>query len=285
MRTLQWQLDFEGLRLSQERHAWGAGWQFVQKEEHFNIQQAGTRRPVRAWLSKPVSAERRLGRIVLTPAGFGMPVETLGDEVDFPVRKFEFDAKWLNAQLPDSLDFDFGKAFAQPIFDEPAIAATLDRIYDEMLAARADSRALLASLISILAIDTARCLIARSSHLDVSPRSLTQEQVARIRHMIQTTEFRDLTLACIADRFEMRQVRLREMFKRATGHSLRAEIEDARVKAACRQLVETHHPLKVLAHQMGFAHVSAFCYWFKQSTGQTPTEYRLRSAAVCMGHC
>lgn len=285
MRTLQWQRDFEGLILSQESHAWGAGLHFVQTEEYFNIQQAGTRRPVRAWLSKPVSAERRLGRIVLTPAGFGMPVETLGVEVDFPVRKFEFDVKWLNAQLPDSLDFDFRQAFAQPIFDEPTIAATLDRIHDEMVAARTDSGALLTSLVRILAIDTARCLIARSNHLDVSLRSLSQEQVARIRHMIQTTEFRDLTLAGIAERFDMRQVRLREMFKRATGHSLRAEIEEARVNTACRQLVDTHYPLKVLAHQMGFAHASAFCYWFKQSTGQTPTEYRVRSAAVCMGDC
>lgn len=285
MRMLQWQLEFEGLRLSQESHAWPAGMQFVQTEQYFNIQQAGTRRPVRARLSKPVSAERRLGRIVLTPAGFGMPVETLGVEVDFPVRKFEFDLKWLNAQLPSSCDFDFSQAFAQPIFDEPTIAATLDRIHDEMVAARPDSGAVLSLLVRVLAIDTARCLIARSTQSGVSLRSLSQEQIARIRNMIQTTEFKDLTLAHIADRFDMRQIRLREMFKRATGHSLRAEIEEARVNTACRQLVETHHPLKVLAHHLGFAHASAFCYWFKQSTGLTPTEYRIRNATVCMGDC
>lgn len=285
MRTLQWQLSFEGLVLSQESHAWREGIRFVQLEEYFNIQQAGTRRPVRARLSQPVSAEQRLGRIVLTPAGFGMPVETVGVEVDFPVRKFEFDPGWLNSLLPASMEFDFRNAIPQPIFDEPSIASTLDRIYDELMEARADGEAMLASLLRILAIDTARCLIARSGQIDVSSRSLSSEQVARIRHLIQTTEFKDLTLSYIAERIEISQARLRELFKRSTGHSLRAEIEEARVNSACRLLVETHYPLKVLAHNLGFTHASAFCYWFKQSTGLTPTEYRIRRAVACAGDC
>lgn len=285
MRTLQWELTYEGMTLSQESHAWCAGVRFVQQEQYFNIQQAGTRRPVRARLSHPVGAERRLGRIVLTPAGFGMPVETVGVEVDFPVRKFEFDAKWLNTLLPPSLEFDFRNVAAQPVFDEPTIAATLDRIYDELIESRAESEAMLDCLIRVLAIDTVRCLVARSRQMDVSIRSLSSEQVARIRHLIQTTEFKDLTLSFISDRFGMRQPRLREMFKRSTGHSLRAEIEEARVNSACRMLVETHHPLKVLAHNLGFSHSSAFCYWFKHSTGLTPTEYRIRRAVVCAGDC
>lgn len=276
MRTVHWQLRFEGLLLSQESHAWGAGIQFMQREEYFNIQQAGTRRPVRARVAQPVSAKQRFGRIVLTPAGSGIPVETVGVEEDFPVRKFEFDAAWLNSQLPASLDFDFRQACVQPIFDEPAIAATLDRIYDELIMPKTDSTPLLMSLVRILAIDTARCLITRSTQTEISLRSLSPEQVARIRHLIQTTDFKDLTLAHIADRLEMRQPRLREMFRRATGTSLRDEIHEARVHAACRRLVEADEPLKVVAHQLGFRHASAFCYWFKQSTGLTPTEHRSR---------
>jgi AraC-like DNA-binding protein len=285
MRTTQWQLSFEGLVLSQESHAWEAGIHFAQQEDYFNIQQAGTRRPVRARLSHAVCADRRFGRIVLTPAGFCTPVETIGIEVDFPVRKFEFEANWLNAQLPPSHGFDFRKAYAQPVFDEPIIAATLDRIYDELLVSRADRGPLLKSLIQILAIDTARCLVARSSQVEMSQRSLAPEQVARIRHLIHTTEFKHLTLAYIAEKCGMRQARLREMFRHTTGRPLRAEIEEARVNAACRQLVETHQPLKMLAHHLAFTHTSAFCYWFKQSTGLTPTEYRIRRAVTCAGDC
>lgn len=285
MRTTQWQLSFEGLVLSQESHAWDAGIHFAQQEDYFNIQQAGTRRPVRARPSRAVSTEQRFGRIVLTPAGFCTPVETLGVEVDFPVRKFEFDANWLNTHLPASLGFDFRKAYAQPVFDEPIIASTLDRIYDELLVQREDRGPLLKCLIEILAIDTARCLLARSSQVDMSQRGLSPERVARIRHLIQTTDFKDLTPTYIADKCGMRQARLREMFRHATGHPLRAEIEEARVNAACRQLVETHQPLKALAHNMGFTHTSAFCYWFKHSTGLTPTEYRLRRAVTCAGDC
>lgn len=285
MRTTQWQLSFEGLVLSQESHAWDAGIQFAQHEDYFNFQQAGTRRPVRARPLRAASTEQRFGRIVLTPAGFSIPVETLGIEVDFPVRKFEFDAHWLNAQLPASLNFDFRKAYAQPVFDEPIIAFTLDRIYDEFLLSRRDRGPMLKSLMHILAIDTARCLIARSSQIEISRGGLTPDQVAQIRHLIQTTEFKHLTPSYIAEKCGMRLVRLRETFRHATGHSLRAEIEEARVSAACRQLVETHQPLKVLAHHMGFTHTSAFCYWFKQSTGLTPTEYRVRHVISSAGNC
>lgn len=284
MRTTQWQVSFEGLVLSQESHAWDAGVNFAQQEDYFNFQQAGTRRPVRARPSYSIGNNQRFGRIVLTPAGFCTPVETFGIEVDFPVRKFEFDADWLNAQLPTSLGFDFRKAFAQPVFDEPIIASTLDRIYDELLVNREDRGPLLKSLIQILAIDTARCLLARSSQVDMSQRSLAPEQVAHIRHLIQTTEFRHLTLGYIADKCGIRQARLREMFKHATGRPLRAEIDEARVNAACRRLVETHQPLKMLAHHLGFTHASAFCYWFKQSTGLTPTEYRIRRTVIA-GDC
>lgn len=276
MRTVHWQHRFDGLMLSQESHAWIAGIKFVQHEDYFNIQQAGTRRPVRARVAQPITAKHQFGRIVLTPADSGIPVETTGVEVDFPVRKFEFDAAWLNRQLPASLDFDFRRASVQPIFDEPSVAFTLDRIYDELMVPRADSAPLLMSLIRILAIDTARCLIARSNQVEMPLRCLSPEQIARIRHLIQTTDFKDLTLAHIAERLEMRQPRLREMFRRATGGSLREEIHEARVHAARRRLVEADEPLKIVAHQLGFRHASAFCYWFKQCTGLTPTEHRSR---------
>ena len=83
MRTVQWQLRFDGLMLSQESHHWGAGIEFVQHEDYFNFHQAGTRRPVRAHLAKPMNAKQRFGRIVLTPAGVGVPVETVGVEPGF----------------------------------------------------------------------------------------------------------------------------------------------------------------------------------------------------------
>jgi AraC-like DNA-binding protein len=37
------------------------------------------------------------------------------------------------------------------------------------------------------------------------------------------------------------------------------------------------HPLKIIAHRMGFTQSSAFCYWFKKSVGLTPSEYRMRN--------
>lgn len=285
MRTVQWQLSYAGLTLSHESHAWDAGVSFLQHEEHFNIRQAGIRRPVRARLAQPVKAEQRFGRIVLTPAGFGMPIETLGVEVGYPVRKFEFDVAWLNRLLPTSLAFDFRSADVQPIFDEPIIEATLDRIYHELVSSRSDSADLLDAFLRIFAIDTARCLMSRRDRTESTFRCLAPEQVASIRYLIQTTEFRQLTLGYIAHKMAMRPNRLGESFKRSTGHSLRDEIEKARILAACRHLAETQQPLKVVAHALGFTHASAYCFWFKQATGCTPTQYRNRQAAPCAGHC
>ena len=69
--------------------------------------------------------------IVLTPAGGCISVEALGEEADFPVRDFEFDPDWLTRKVCPEIDFDFGAATAQPVFNDPIIAVTLDRIYHE----------------------------------------------------------------------------------------------------------------------------------------------------------
>jgi len=39
------------------------------------------------------------------------------------------------------------------------------------------------------------------------------------------------------------------------------------------------------AHHLGFAHARAFCYWFRNSTGMTPTGYRIHRAVNCAGDC
>lgn len=279
MWTVQWQRSFEGLSLSLESHSWAAGQTLRHPTPHFNIMQACTRRPVRAQLARPIRNGDRLGRLVLTPAGPGVTVETTGEETEFLVRKFEFDTKWLNNLASSCLDFDFDKAQAQPVFDDPVIGATLDRIYTEMMSPGQASLDMLASLVRIFAIDTARLLTMRSKQPSTVERLLTAEQVAHIQRLIETTEFKDLTPGRIAVECQMSLSRLRDAFRRTTGTSLREKIEEARINAACRLLVETGHPLKIIAHRLGFGHASAFCYSFKNATGLTPTEYRLRNFA------
>jgi AraC family transcriptional regulator len=285
MRTIQWEGRHEGLSLTCETHFWGAGQTFSQRASVFNIMQAGLRRPVRARLARPIGGERRLGRIVLTPADFEVHVETMGEETDFPVHTFELDAAWLTRMVAPFMDFDFAQAEAHPVFDDPVISSTLDRIYTELTTPGPGAKGLLDTLLRMLAIDTARLQIARSRRKPPVEGALTSEQFARVRCMIETSDFRGLTPAKLAEDCEISLPRLREAFRRTTGMSLRQQIEQARMAAARRLLVETGHPLKVIAHQLDFGHASAFCYAFKQATGLTPTEYRLRNAATCVGAC
>lgn len=285
MFVVQWQGSFEGLSLTQQSYSWAAGETLIEQPSQFNIMQACVRRPVQAQLVSPISSERRFGRLVLTPADFEMVVETIGEETDFPVRKFELDSQWFAKLAASYVDFDFNRFTAQPVFDDPQVGGTLDRIYSEMAAPARASHDVLEALLRILAIDTARLLMARSAQETTSALTLTTEQLARVRLSIETTDFKSLTPAKIASDCEMSLRRLRGAFRRTTGSSLQEQIEQARKAAACRSLVETGQPLKVISHGLGFAHASAFCYWFKNGTGLTPTEYRLRNAVACEGSC
>lgn len=285
MFVVHWQGSFEGLSLTQQSYSWGAGETLVENPTQFNIMQACVRRPVQAQMVSPISSERRFGRLVLTPADYEMVVETIGEETDFPVRKFELDSKWLAKLAASFVNFDFNQFTAQPVFDDPQVGGTLDRIYAEMTAPERASHDVLEALLKILAIDTARLLTVRSRRDTACALTLTTEQLARVRLSIETTDFKTLTPAKIAEDCEMSLRRLRGAFRRTTGSSLHDQIEQARQASACRSLVETGHPLKVISHGLGFAHSSAFCYWFKNGTGLTPTEYRLRNAVTCEGSC
>lgn len=285
MRTVQWQRCFEGMRVSQLSYAWAAGETLSEPQDQFSVMQAATRRPVRARLREPLGCCDRLGRIVLTPAGGCISVEASGEETDFPVRNFEFDPGWLTWKVRPEIVFDFGAATAQPVFDDPIIAVTLDRIYHEVVSPRPDSNGLVDCLLGVLAIDLARTLRKRADSVQGAELALTAEQLATVQWSIETTHFAELTPAKIAADCRMSLPRLREAFRSTTGGSLREQIEKARMNTARQLLEDSSMPLKVIAHELGFSHSSAFCYSFKSATGLTPTEYRTRRGTLLPHAC
>lgn len=275
MLTVHWQRKFEGLTLQYETHTWRAGEVFSQKSSQFNFQQACVRRPVRALLSRSIGSQSRLGTLVLTPADFVMSVDAIGDETEFPVRKFELDTDWFRSLVSPEFEFDFNSVDPHPVFDHPNIAGTLERISAEFMTLKSDSAEMLRCLVRMLAIDTARLLRVRAAGPAEAGTMLTNDQLARINWSIETTDFAELSPSRVASDCEMSLPRLREAYRRTTGQSLRAGIEQARQTRACRLLTMTGHPLKIIAHHVGFTHPSAFCYWFKKSVGLTPSEYRM----------
>lgn len=275
MLTVHWQRKFEGLTLKYETHTWRAGDVISQRSAQFNFQQACVRRPVQARLSRSIGSQSRFGTLVLTPADFVMSVDAIGDETEFPVRKFELDTDWFNNLVSPEFEVDFNNVDPHPMFDHPNIAGTLDRISAELLTLTSDSTEMLRCLVRMLAIDTARLLRVGAAGQVEAGTMLTNDQLARINWSIETTDFAELSPSRVASDCEMSLPRLREAYRRTTGQSLREGIEQARQKSACRLLSTTGHPLKVIAHRMGFTQPSAFCYWFKKSVGLTPSEYRM----------
>ena len=65
--------------------------------------------------------------------------------------------------------------------------------------------------------------------------------------------------------------RLREL-----DTSFRQEVQRARLRAAERLLVETDLKLDAIAHDIGFTSRSHFTDFFRQITGETPSEFRTR---------
>ena len=280
MLTVQWQRCFKGMRVSPRSYAWAAGEMLTEKQDQLTIMQAGTRRPVRARLREPLGCSDRLGRIVLEAAGGGMAVEAVGEETDFPVRGFEFDPDWLTRKVQPDISFDFAEVTAQPVFDDPVIAGTLDRLYHEVASPGPDSSGLVDYLVGILAIDLARVLRKRGAQAASHEVALTAEQLTTVQWSIATTPFTELTPAKIAADCRMALPRLREAFRSTTGRSLREQIDEERMKMARKLLEEPSLPLKVIAYELGYSHVSAFCYSFKCATGLTPTEYRNQRRTV-----
>lgn len=69
---------------------------------------------------------------------------------------------------------------------------------------------------------------------------------------------------------------LERHMKAATGRTPLAEIRRAQISVAQKMLIETDHPIYIIARQCGFDPQARFFIVFKQLTGLTPAEFRRR---------
>jgi len=66
----------------------------------------------------------------------------------------------------------------------------------------------------------------------------------------------------------------RKIFKKVTGHSVTAYMQNLRIDEACRLLSTTDAPIKDICFTVGYNDVTTFYQTFKKVTGKTPNEYR-----------
>ena len=96
----------------------------------------------------------------------------------------------------------------------------------------------------------------------------------KIGHYL-TEHFRDtLTLERLAREIGMNPSALCRHFRRRTGKTLFAVLNEIRISHACRLLRDTQQAISAIAWESGFANLSHFNRQFMSLTGQTPGEYR-----------
>lgn len=98
-----------------------------------------------------------------------------------------------------------------------------------------------------------------------------------IRSVIMAIEHdltKDLSLAALAEERNVSPAYLSARFKKETGTTLTAFVNDRRVEAAKQLLRNTALQIQTVAQHCGILDLHYFCRIFKAATGQTPTEYR-----------
>ncbi len=83
----------------------------------------------------------------------------------------------------------------------------------------------------------------------------------------------ELTLERVATYVSLSPIHFHNTFKASTGRTLRAYVEEARLKRAVNLLVSTDMTLTQIAFECGFASQSYFSFVFKRSMGKPPREY------------
>ena len=83
----------------------------------------------------------------------------------------------------------------------------------------------------------------------------------------------DLSLATVALHYGFSPIYFHNLFKSATGKTLRDYVESERIKKAATMIVSSDFTLTKIAYECGFSSQSYFSYAFKRKMKLTPREY------------
>lgn len=103
--------------------------------------------------------------------------------------------------------------------------------------------------------------------------------VHKIIRYIRNNYHEKLTLSSIAKQFYISPYYLSRMFKQITGLTLIEYINNTRIKAAQKLLLETNNSISEIAAQVGYESHTHFGRMFKKIVGVSPMKYRKNNEA------
>ena len=101
-----------------------------------------------------------------------------------------------------------------------------------------------------------------------------QKRVAAICAHLKTHFDHEIDFTAVARKFNMDQASLCRFFKRATGTTMTAYVNEIRVSAAAQMLTETDRSALDIGFSVGFGNYSNFNRQFKRVKGQSPRALR-----------
>lgn len=104
-----------------------------------------------------------------------------------------------------------------------------------------------------------------------------EEWIELIASYIKESYAEPITLSVLAEQFYASVYHLQRTFKRVKGVTPLTYLQQQRMEAAKRLLIETDKPVNVIGAEVGIANAAHFATVFQKKTGVTPSEYRQTS--------
>ncbi|MCL6417616.1 helix-turn-helix domain-containing protein [Aestuariirhabdus sp. Z084] len=126
--------------------------------------------------------------------------------------------------------------------------------------------------------------LERSTQLSFTP--LTSKKyhsdalILQIQGWMEQRYAQAFSMATLSDHFGLSNRTFVRRFKQATGVTPLNYLQEVRLNAASRLLVQSHQSIEVITHSVGYEDISSFTRMFKRRTGYSPSGYRSRFRAV-----
>jgi AraC family transcriptional regulator len=130
------------------------------------------------------------------------------------------------------------------------------------------------SLTVALSAHLLRYYTTRKHYIQQYSGGLPNHKLRQVIDYVNANLGEDLSLATIADKFEISQYYFWHLFKQSTGMTPRKYLIQQRVERAKELLKQRDLTITDVALECGFTHQSHFAKQFKRLTGITPSQFR-----------
>lgn len=104
------------------------------------------------------------------------------------------------------------------------------------------------------------------------------ERVSRVLHYLHTRYAEPITIDDLTVDVHVSKYYLCRLFRNCTGMSIIQYLNEQRLAASRRMLVQTRRSITEVAQDCGFGNASHFCAMFREHEGTTPRRFRLNNS-------